>query len=73
MILTGKALESIKKASTRNKLAIALDCTDFTILRYIKSNDDNLTKAAALKVIMQETGLSESEILIEEPEVSTTR
>jgi len=66
MILTKKAIQLVKKnAGTRIKLAIALDCTDFTILRYLNSNSDNLTKAAAIKIIKKETGLSEKEILTE--------
>ena len=41
----------------------ALQCTEFTISRYIQRNSDNLTKAAALKVIREATGLSDEEIL----------
>lgn len=68
MKLTEKALEMIRRVEIRNLLAIALKCSDQTIMRYIKDNDDSLTKAAALKVIREETGLSDNEILAaEEP------
>jgi hypothetical protein len=40
-----------------------LGCTEFTIARYIQKNSDNLTKAAAMQVIRQATGFSDSEIL----------
>lgn len=36
-----------------------------TIYRYINDNDDNLTKAAALRVIREETGLTDDQILEE--------
>lgn len=38
-----------------------------TIYRYINDNDDNLTKAAALKVIREETGLTDEQILEDTP------
>lgn len=63
MKLTQKALEIIRKPEVRRLLAIALDCTDQTIMRYIRTNDDCLTKAAALKLIQEETGLTNEEIL----------
>lgn len=63
MRLTEMALKDINTPSTRIKLAMALQCTEQTIIRYIDSNSDNLTKAAALAVIRQETGLDDSEIL----------
>lgn len=64
MKLTKQALEYISKSvRMRNLLALALDCSVVTINRYVDNNNDNLTKAAALKVIKEETGLSEGEIL----------
>lgn len=68
MRLTDSAIAIIKEPAARRKLAEALDCTDQTITRYIKENEDNggLTKAAALKVISEETGLSNEQILEEE-------
>jgi hypothetical protein len=55
----------LKEPAMRRRLADALDCTDQTIVRYIKENELNgdLTKAVALKVISEESGLSTDEIL----------
>lgn len=64
MKLTEKALQEIKNPAIRAKLVLALGVTDQTIQRYIKDNSDDLTKAAALEVIRQETGLSDKQILI---------
>lgn len=41
----------------------ALGCTEFTISRYIQKNSDNLTKAAAMQIIREVTGLADDEIL----------
>lgn len=63
MILTKTALKAINNQRTRLSLALALDVTEQTIIRYITDNHDNLTKAAALKVIEAETGLKGDELL----------
>lgn len=63
MKLTQKALEMIKEPKVRIQLSMALQVTDQAIIKYIKRNDDNLTKAAALAVIRKETGLKDKEIL----------
>lgn len=63
MALTKKALQAINKPKTRIKLAIALDVTEQTIFLYIKRNSDNLTKAKAIEVIQEQTGLKIDEIL----------
>ena len=63
MKLTQKALSKISDPQIRMKVAIALKVSDQTVCRYIKDNDDELTKAAALVVIRKETGLSDREIL----------
>ena len=74
MVLTAKALQLINKPGTRIRLALALDCTEQTVIRYIANNSDVLTKAAALKVIREETGLGETEILEElEAEKTSTK
>lgn len=49
------------------KLAEALNRVDSVIYDYIASNDEMLTMAAALKVIREETGLSNDQILEQEP------
>ncbi len=73
MKLTAQALEKINTPAIRHKLAVALGSpdrplADQTIQNYIWKNSDNLTKAAALKVIRKATGLKDKEILIEEIE-----
>lgn len=68
MRLTKKALKRINNTKARMLIALALDCSDMTVRRYIDANDDNLTKAAAMQVIREETGLTDSEILEEEKE-----
>ncbi|WP_081202980.1 hypothetical protein [Niastella yeongjuensis] len=63
MKLSQKALQAINNPATRRRLMDVLGCTEFTISRYIQKNSDNLTKAAALQVIREITGLADSEIL----------
>jgi len=63
MKLSQKALKAINNPVTRRRLMDALGCTEFTIARYIQKNSDNLTKAAALLVIRDVTGLTDGEIL----------
>jgi len=63
MKLSQKALRAINNPTTRRRLMDVLGCTEFTISRYIQKNNDNLTKAAALQVIREVTGLSDDQIL----------
>lgn len=66
MQLTKIALLAIKGVKDgKKKLAEACNTTPATVYRWIDNNDDNLTKAAALKVIREETGLTDREILEE--------
>lgn len=66
MRLTKNALNQINNSRTRMRIALALGCSDMTVRRYIDSNDDNLTKAASLAVIKEDTHLNDSEILEED-------
>ena len=68
MKLTETARQKINVPRIRMLLALELNVSDQTMVRYIKDNNDELTKAAALKVIRKETGLKDKEILIEEIE-----
>jgi adenosine/AMP kinase len=63
--LTQKALNAIRENSPgiKSKLALALNCSEASINRYIRDNDDNLTKIAVLEIIEQDTGLSIVDIL----------
>lgn len=63
MRLRPEVLKAINTPLIRRYLMDALACTEFTISRYIQKNSDNLTKAAALKVIREATGLTDEEIL----------
>ncbi len=49
-----------------DKLADATNVSTATIYKWIQGNSDNLTKAAAMKVIREETGLTDAEILEED-------
>ena len=62
-MLTQNTLKKINNVSTRLKIAVALKVSEQTVIRYISENHENLTKAAALKVIREETALTDSEIL----------
>ncbi|MBO9203112.1 MULTISPECIES: hypothetical protein [Niastella] len=63
MKLSQEALKAINNPVTRRRLMDVLGCTEFTISRYIQKNSDNLTKAAAMVVIREVTGLSDDEML----------
>jgi hypothetical protein len=65
IILSQKALKAINNPATRRRLMDVLGCTEFTIARYIQKNSDNLTKAAAMQVIRNVTGMPDEEILEE--------
>ena len=63
MKLSQKAIKAINTPTIRRRLMDALGCTEFTISRYIQKNSDNLTKAAAMQIIREVTGLTDTEIL----------
>jgi transposase-like protein len=60
------ALRGTEKES-KERLAAALGASANSVYRWINENEDNgeLTKATAVKVIAEETGLKEEEILEE--------
>ena len=45
---------------------VALGVSTKTMYRYVSNNDEELTKAAVLKVLREGTGLSDSELLEDE-------
>lgn len=67
MKLSKAAILALKGMNNEKKVALAavLGVHEKTVYRYISDNDDNLTKAASLQFIKEETGLPESEILEE--------
>lgn len=68
MRLTQKALQQINTTQVRLRLAMQFDCTERWISQLIKENqsDGDLTKASALNIIREQTGLSDAEILEED-------
>lgn len=67
MKLTEKAIAAIRTRETVLKLALALGFSEVWIDRLILKNKENgpLTTIKALEVIVEETGLDQSEILEE--------
>lgn len=67
MKITKKALSKINNQTARLRIALALGFSETWVRGLIDKNKDNgpLTTAAALQVIREETGLVDSEILME--------
>lgn len=65
MKLSKIALLAIKGCDTNSKKRMieAAGVAEQTFYRYLNNNDDNLTKMAVIKVIKEETGLTEAQIL----------
>lgn len=64
MQLSQLALLAVRGSKTIvPQLADALEVSVSTVYRYISSNSDELTKAAALNIIREVTGLEDSQIL----------
>lgn len=69
MRIKQQVLQQINTPRIRWRLMQVLGVVERTINRHIANNSDELTKASALKVIREETGLSDDQILEEvEPE-----
>lgn len=67
MPLSKKAIDVIRPDNRlRSLLALEADVTEYTIVRWINSNHVNLTRANLLKIIREETGLENHEILVED-------
>lgn len=54
-------------AELRDNLRKSMGVSIFTIKKWVRENDDNLTKASVLQIISRETGLSEEQLLEQEP------
>lgn len=68
MKLTETVIQRISDSkSLPKKLRDALGVSRTTFWRYINENNDSLTKAAALNIIREETGLTDDQILEAEP------
>jgi hypothetical protein len=69
MKLSKAAILAIRGSkSIKRQLMEAFEVSEPTVFRWLAANDDNLTKAAALKIIREETGLTDKQILTEQPE-----
>lgn len=68
MILTDTAIQKITTRAI-NRIALELDCSVYTVKRWLDANEPNgdLTKTKAVQIISEETGLTDSEILLEVP------
>lgn len=73
MKLSAKAIKAIT-TKTRNRLALEMDCSVYTVDRWIANNDENgdLTKAKSVQIISEETDLTDAEILEEESKAKET-
>jgi hypothetical protein len=73
MRLSKIAILAVKGTDTefRGRMAEKCNVSINTINRWIRENDDNLTKADPLQMIREETGLSDQEILEEEVKEGT--
>lgn len=71
-----KLKESVRQKLDNNRgialVMLALDCSPNAARDYIRTNHDNLTKASALKMIREEFGLTDDQILEEDSHVSAT-
>lgn len=56
-----------------NLLALQMDCSVWTVQRYLKGNSDNLTKASVIELIKKELVLKQNEVLEEMPNESRTQ
>lgn len=70
MRLKVEILEEINKPAIRLMLAQALGVTEQTVIKNIRINHVNLTKASALEVIREKLGLTDEEILTKNEEVA---
>ncbi len=75
MRLSQIALQKINTGQVRLRLAMQFDCTERWISQLIKENlnDGDLTKASALQIIREQTGLSDGEILEEATTTATAK
>lgn len=56
----------------RRRIKEALDISEPTLIRFLGDNNDDLTKAAVLRLIRDEYKVSDQDILEEESEVKET-
>lgn len=67
MELTSKTLAIIRESQRiKSLLALENDCSESTINRWIAENNAMLTTASSLKILREETGLTDKQMLTNE-------
>lgn len=68
MKLSKKAIEAMT-TKARTRIALEMDCSVYTVDRWIKENEDNgdLTKASVVKLLSEELEMDEDKILVSTP------
>lgn len=62
--LKPSVVEVVKKSlRIKNRLMFELHISYDTMMRWLRANSDNLTKAHALRIISEETGIPQQELL----------
>lgn len=70
MKLSNKAKTEVNKSTRlKNLLALEFDCSVFTIKRWLDEDEVRLTAPSSTIIIKAETGLTDSEILVDSDEV----
>ena len=65
MKVTNKILKMLTtNAELRMKVALSLGISEQGIIKLVKHNSSNLTKIAAIRELVKETGLTEDQILV---------
>lgn len=72
MKLTNTAIAAIT-TKAKNRLALELECSVYSVDRWINKNENNndLTKAMAVQIIAEETSLTADQILEESKETES--
>lgn len=71
MKIKAKVLAQIAASKQlKARLQVELNKSSFTIHQWIKDNHEKLTNAATLKIIREELGLTDAQILEEEKKVA---
>lgn len=75
MRLTNITILALKgsPSQVKEKIADVTGVTPSTVYRWLSTNDENLTKAAALKVIREELNVTDSEILEDEKSIHSVK
>lgn len=66
MKISDAAISAIT-TKAKNRIALEMDCSVYSVDRWIKENEDNgdLTKSRVVEIISEESGIPAEEILVE--------